>query len=488
MQSKLSKAQHEQALELLRYFTIDGEPADTVATEGQVEIFGCIVFEVSDRQHIMTSTQYGKSLFVAFACIILSCLDGDIVTVVAPNDDKAHIIMRYYIEHIGDNIIFSSQLDKTNKLERLQMTTSKDRVVLKNKGGLFLISLQAGNSKKGFEAAMGEGSRKVIQDESCLIPDDIEATAFRMIAGKKNAMYVKIGNPFYKTAPHTHFFKSSRDPAYLHISIDYHQALEEGRYSRAFIEEARTKPLFSVLYENKFPDSRVQDDDGYIELISQATLDNAYLPEDIELPLLGEKRMGIDLAGGGRNKSSIVIRGENLAKIAWSNRSSDPMVVISKAVEIAKAENIPIDDRYIFPDKTGAIAWCARLNELYPIGKDNHTNNFGVVVGTAPEEEEDQSHKQFLNLRAQMSFRVKDWLGRGGKLVGKPAFDQALVIRYKVQSDKKIKIKSKDDMRKDGIESPDEWDALALTFAIKPKAIHKKFKQADVQQDKYGLF
>ncbi len=69
-----------------------------------------------------------------------------------------------------------------------------------------------------------------------------------------------------------------------------------------------------------------------------------------------------------------------------------------------------------------------------------------------------------------MSMRAKKWIEQGGKLVGKPDFDQALDIRYKIQTDKKIKIKSKQEMLEDGIESPDEWDAFALTIAKRAAA------------------
>ena len=39
-----------------------------------------------------------------------------------------------------------------------------------------------------------------------------------------------------------------------------------------------------------------------------------------------------------------------------------------------------------------------------------------------------------------------------------------LDVKYKIQSDRKVKIKSKDEMLKDGVASPDIADALALTF------------------------
>jgi len=483
---RLTNEQREIALELLSYFKIDGQPANEVATEGQVQIFAAIVLELSPRLHIMTCTQYGKSLFIAFACIVLSCLEDEMMTVVAPTDDKAQIIMRYYLQHIGDSPLFFEKLDKQTKIERLQMETTKERVILRKNpktgkaGGIFTISAQGGNSKKGVEAAMGEGSSKVIEDESCLIPDPQEATVFRMISGKKKAMYVKVGNPFYKDPPNSHFHKSFRDPRYLKVNVDYHQALAEGRYSPDFIAEAKEKPLFSILFENKFPESQVQDDSGYIQLVSEATLDNAYLPEDIDIEMIGEPKMGIDIAGGGRNKSTITIRGKNVARLVFKNSTPDPMILMSKIQEYAKKYKVPLDDRHIFPDKTGiGIAFCARMNELWPTSGER-TNNFGVVLGERPEEErEGTGWKQYMNRRAQMCFRTAEWIQRGGKLVGKPAYDEILSIRYKIQSDKKIKIKGKDEMLSDGIESPDSFDSLMLTFALEEQPERKQWKQKE---------
>jgi hypothetical protein len=486
MALRLTREQREQALEWLNYFKIDGVPADEVATEGQILLFASLVLELAPRIHIMTCTQYGKSLFVALACIVLSCMENEMITVAAPTDEKAAIIMRYYIEHVGDNIAFWQKLDKQTKLDRLKQETTKDKIILREDketgkaGGIFVISVQGGNSQKGFEAAMGQGSRKVILDEAALIPDENEATAFRMIAGKgRDSLYVKIGNPFYKEPPRSHFFKSYRDPAYLKIDIDYQQALLEGRYTQEFIDEAKQKPLFPVLYENKFPSSKTQDQMGFIQLISQATLDNAYLPDDIDLDFIGERVMGIDLAGGGRDFSTIVVRGDNIAKLMWRHQTEDPLIVITKAVEIAQKLGIPIDDRSIFPDKTGAIAWCARMNEMYPYGKDEHPNAFGVMVGGSPEVEDNEEHKKYLNKRAQISVRTAAWVNAGGKLVGKPYFDEALEIRYKMQTDKKIQIMSKEIMRKRGIPSPDVWDALALTFTRTQTKKGRGYKQGD---------
>ena len=78
-----------------------------------------------------------------------------------------------------------------------------------------------------------------------------------------------------------------------------------------------------------------------------------------------------------------------------------------------------------------------------------------------------RSKKNYLNLRAELWFAIKDWLAqRDCRLPN----DDELVAElaaplYKYTSTGKIKIESKDEMRKRGIKSPDKADALALTMA-----------------------
>jgi len=67
-------------------------------------------------------TQYGKSLVVALAVIIRAVLYNERFLIVAPSEKKAKIIMGYIIDHIGDNLIFKSQLEIDGKdtFERLK--------------------------------------------------------------------------------------------------------------------------------------------------------------------------------------------------------------------------------------------------------------------------------------------------------------------------------------------------------------------------------
>src|SRR6185503_6977418 len=311
----MSEEQRDVCLKLLSLFKIEDKTADTLVTEGQLLIFFELIFRPHKRLQILCSTQYGKSFVVSLACIIISCIQKEVIAVIVPTNEKAKIIMRYYIEHLGDNPLFYSQLEKDSKLERLRMEESKDRIILRNGGGIYVISVQAGNSKKGIESAMGAGSKIVIQDESCLIPDPIEATVFRMIAGKgEEAFYCKIGNPFYRN----HFLKSYRDDKYHKVFIDYLQGLKEGRYNEEFIAEARTKPYFDVLYECKFPKADAIDSSGYSVLIGED-----YLLSRMRevVPMVGSIRWGIDVAGEGSNYSTIIERARSGAKILYKENN-----------------------------------------------------------------------------------------------------------------------------------------------------------------------
>lgn len=442
----MTEQERKVCMGLLKLFKVEGQTFDKLITEGQLQIFYELVFRKNKRVQILTPTQYGKSFVVALACIIISCIQKEVVAVVAPTTDKTRMIMRYYVEHLGDNPMFAAQLEKNTRLERLRMEESKDRIILRNGGGIFAISVQAGNSKKGIESAMGSGSKIIVEDESCLIPDPIEATVFRMIAGKgPEAFYCKIGNPFYRN----HFLKSWHDPLYKKISIDYKQALAEGRVTPEFIEEARLKPYFSVLFECNFPDADSIDTSGYSLLISETILSSRLKPK---VELFGTLYLGCDVAGEGSNYSVVVLRGRNGAKVLYRENNHDTMNFAGVIARFALDYKV----KKIYVDGTGiGKPVYDRLREFPEL-----TGVISVISGSKPEDD-----LNYFNKRAEMFWRLHDWLPLAELEAPDPTtWADLSEIRYKIQSDKKIKIKSKDEMLREGVQSPDVADALSLTF------------------------
>lgn len=86
----------------------------------------------------------------------------------------------------------------------------------------------------------------------------------------------------------------------------------------------------------------------------------------------------------------------------------------------------------------------------------------GVNVAESP-----SMGETYVNLRAELWFKMRGWLEqRGAKL---PRNEQLIAeltsIRYSFASSGKMKAESKDEMRKRGLHSPDLADAVCLTLA-----------------------
>lgn len=481
----LTADEKEVALYLLHHFKIEGKFADEMATEGQIEIFYNLVFRPYKRLQILCSTQYGKSLFVALACLIIACVQRKKVAIIAPTTEKAKIIMRYFTGHLADHEIFYSELDKDSKLDRLRMEENKERITMKHGGGIFIISVQAGNSIKGTEAAMGAGAEIVIQDESGLIPDQIESTVFRMIAGKgEEAFYCKIGNPFYRN----HFYKSSKDPLYHQIFIDDKRGVKEGRYNALFLAEAKRKPMYDILYECKFPGEGMMDQTGFLNLIGETRVElrPKMVTETLFIPDIAGS---LDPAGEGKDEATFAIRDRFKVEIVHTLKTSNE----KQLAEIC----LTLMDKYKINPKNfviDAFGVGTNIGKHIAIASKGKIEVYTPLVGSSPKDEQHQNgffftrkdeeiiaeagktskecDDLYLNLRALMYFRLRSWLLAGGQLVEEdvenPIFrNEVLGIKYKRSlQGNKIQLMSKKDMLTLGITSPNKADAAALTFLV----------------------
>lgn len=466
---RLDPAARQYLLDLAALFRVEGEPGDTKITEGQLHIFGAIILRLHNRVQIICSTQYGKSLWVALAALVLTCVFGKVVVIVAPSKDKAKIIMRYYIEHLGDSPMFYTKLAKDSRLERLRQEESKERITLNNGGGIFIISTDEKNSKKSLEAAMGQGAEVVIGDEFCLVSDNTEATIFRMIAGKgPDACYIKIGNPFYSAPPNSHFLRTWLQVGTYHrIFIDFRTAIAEGRYNPEFIAEARSKPLFDILFECLFPDLSVMDKDGYRLLVLPEQIRFGVSPAIIKAAMEKAKKenggvlaikpkLGCDIGGGG-DKNVRVLRWHKMAAVVGTNQSNDTMVNVTE-IENDMAEygvvagDVNIDDIGI------GRGVSDRLKEK---GHQVNAVNVGEPAVFAPD--------AFSNLKAELCWEARKWImDEESRLDKRDEWVQLTWLKYKTISDRKVQMEPKQKLKERTSASPDFAEAFYLTFAQQP--------------------
>lgn len=434
---------------LVQLFKIDDKPAKLTPT--QLQIFRAIVTKEHLRVIMILPTQYGKSLTVALAVIIRACIFNERFLIVAPSEKKAKIIMGYIIDHIGDNVIFRSQLEveKSDSYDRLKRERSKNRLTFKRGGEIMTLTLDSRNSKKSLEAAMGFGvgeNGNVILDESSLIDDPLYASVKRMCGGAQ-AMLFEIGNPFYRNHFHDTFEFNNN---YFKLFADYHTAIKEGRFTQEFVDEMKAQAFFDVYYECKFPPEDIIDEKGYRQLIVSEEVKK----KEFEIKDWSKVMLGCDIGGGG-DYNVFVARVDDKAKVVHTNKSNDTMVNVTEIGEFIELgvlpENINIDDIGI---GRGVSDRC----------KEKGWGVNGVNVGSSSDETD-----KYQNVKAELYHEQQKWVKSGGTfedyVVGyKSVWEQLTWIKFKVNSDKQMKIEPKEDLKKITGKSPDFAEAHMLTF------------------------
>lgn len=443
-----------------------GEPLE--ATPQQCDLFNVIWKRKHSLNHVMNHTRWGKSLFIGLAVLLRISTFPEKWAIVAPSKEKAAIIMDYIIQHAFDNEYIKSKLeiDKGETLEQLRRKRTKDRINFKHTDGtigeVFIVGVDSNNKVKAGEAVMGFGAANVVLDEAALIDDEMEGKVFRMLADNaSDYFYLKVGNPFTRG----HFLKSWRDPKYWKMNATWEEGLKEGRLTNDFVDMAKGKPNFDILFANKFPAADMVDKDGWTPLLTDDEVEAAMVDE--LLPMFGQRRVGLDVAEGGANFNAYVLRSENLAVVLRKDNESNLMTTVGNAMQILKKLDIPNEELYIDAIGVGAGVADRFLEQRMNVKR--------VKVSTEPIDS-----TNFYNLKAEAYWQLRDWIKAGGKLKKHPDWWQLTAIKYKVRdSSGRMFIMPKDEMRKRGIESPDVAEAFMLTFAFpKSHAVQRQINRA----------
>lgn len=439
-------------------------------TPTQNEIFDCIFKRQGPngekRVHVMTFTQFGKSDIVSMAVLTRVAAFGEKFVIIAPSQSKARIIIGYLIKHTFDNEFTLSRfkIKEGESIDTIRRERSKNRLTFDcgdNKiGEVFILSAE-GRLKSGEDVGnslMGFGSPNVVMDEAALVSDEADAKAMRMVGGFTGSgddFVVKIGNPFKRN----HFLMACEDSAYYRINADYHVGLREAneygekRITEKFIEEMRKKPFFRVQYENKFPSEDDIDAKGWTPLLTEDEVELAIATEEVKH--VGEKRIGNDVARGGANYTVWSLRSMNYLEVLAKSRQDNLTEIAGQTLFFMKERGVVAEN--VFIDDVGVGGGA--VDPLHYQQK----NVRGVNVGMPAKEQ-----SRFANARAEAYWRFREWVKRGGKLCAchrDEWMQQLPKVKYKPDSKGRLRIQSKDEMRAQGVDSPDVADSGMLTFA-----------------------
>ncbi len=170
---------------------------------------------------------------------------------------------------------------------------------------------------------------------------------------------------------------------------------------------------------------------------------------------------GLDLSRGGSDDCVFRFRrGPDARSIpsvrVTGQQARDSMKLVTLAAEILARTYQGQRIARLFVDATGGSIGGPIADRLRQLGHANVTDvQFG---GESPD-------PKIANFRAYMWSRMRDWLPRGA-IDASPMLEMDLTgPGYGHDKQDRLLLESKESMKKRGVDSPDDGDALALTFA-----------------------
>lgn len=294
----------------------------------------------------------------------------------------------------------------------------------------------------------------VVADEASGMPPGIEE-AIEGLLSAGDARLLLVGNPTRRSGL---FYEShtSRQHLYHRIHLAAPQSPNVRRpgsrpylVGREWIEERAREwgdasPLYQVRVLGEFPDS----DQAGLAAVSWLDLCAAEAFDDP-----GPVVAGLDVARFGGDENALYLRRGRQIIGLWTWYGLDTM----QTVGLVQQHLAPyrLDLRALRVDAVGLGAGVAdRLREL----------DWPVVDFVAGAQASDPA--EYANLRAEAYWQLRQKLrdGQVGGLRDERTQAQLVAVQYGIQSDRRLRIVSKDELRRRGIASPDRADALMMCF------------------------
>tara|TARA_R100001530_G_scaffold134845_2_gene110595 strand:+ start:1653 stop:3161 length:1509 start_codon:yes stop_codon:yes gene_type:complete len=303
--------------------------------------------------------------------------------------------------------------------------------------------------KESPEALAGIHGKYVLfaVDEASGVAEEVFKTAEGALTNK-NILVILVSN---HTRNYGTFHESHTRDSHNYQTLSFN-SMESPIVDNDFIDRMSEKygqdsDEFRIRVLGKSPREETIDDGGYVPLVS-----NSEITEVEQSNFIGRRRLSIDVSGEGQDKTIWVLRDRFKAQIVGREQISNPKSVAQKTLTLMEHFEVEAFDVYVDNFGVGSKT----VHELASLG---HIVN-AIDVSDKPEED------LYLNIRAEAYFALRKWLKEGGELVYDEAWKQLERIRYRRTGEKnsRIQIMPKKEMKKQGFNSPDEADALMLSF------------------------
>jgi hypothetical protein len=330
------------------------------------------------------------------------------------------------------------------------LDVKQERIELKASSTEAFISARTSRAEQP-EALQGVHSENVmlVADEASGVPEAVFEAAAGSMSGH-NALTILLGNPVRSSGFFFETHNRLKDEWWTkRVSCE-----DSARVSQEYIDDMKSRygeesNAYRIRVLGEFPRS---DDDTIIpmELLESAKHRDTRAYEDA--PII----WGLDVARFGSDSSVLCKRQSNVVHTLERWRNLDLMQLTGAVVAQYEACDHKSRPAEILVDSIGLGAGVVdRLIELKLPARGINVSESPAMGGT------------YLNLRAELWHKAKAWLEKRDCKIpnNEDLIGELATVRYTFTSNGKIKIESKDDIRKRGLKSPDMADAFVLTFA-----------------------
>lgn len=309
------------------------------------------------------------------------------------------------------------------------------------------------DQQKQSEALAGTHADYVmfVLDEAGGIPDAVAATAEGGLATGKETKLLMAGNPTNLEGP---LYRACTSQAHLwfirEITGDPKDPKRSTRVSAQWAQEqidtyGADNPWVLVNVFGKFPPASLNTLLGPDEV--EAAMKRDIKPPDYDY---AQKRIGLDVARFGDDRIVMYPRQGLRAFPPVVMRNATGPQIASRIILAKEKWNWEV----CYVDDTGGYGASA-IDSLMQSGHVPIAVNF---AGKADD-------PRYFNRRAEMHFRLAEWVKRGGVLPDSPALKRELTAPTYTFVNGKFQLEDKKLIKARLGFSPDEADALALTFA-----------------------
>jgi hypothetical protein len=305
------------------------------------------------------------------------------------------------------------------------------------------------NNTEAFAGLHNQGKRiLIIFDEASAIDDAIwEVTEGALTDSDTQIIWCAFGNPTRNTGRFKSCFGVHRKRWLTHNIDSRTVKISNKKQIDKWIEDYGIDSDFVLVrVRGQFPSS--SDKQFISSALAHEGRERKLLPNQYNFAAV---IIGVDPAWTGGDETVIWLRqGLFSKKLAVYQRNDNDFTLagyLAKFEDEYKADAVFIDQGY----GTGLVSAGRTMGRKWRL------------ISFAGE----STDAGYLNKRADMWRLMKQWLADGGCYGDEQQmYDDLIGPEYEVRLDGKIKLESKQDMKKRGVPSPNYADALALTFAF----------------------